>query len=456
MEKLLLAIGVFVIALFTGCVKEMTPENVSQELPASSVKQSLTDLRRPYMPHRVLVKFKKSTGTEKRQRALGLVSGKLKEMVYTQMMKETGEEGVYVLDTPLEVKLAIEKMKASPDVEYVEPDYLVTAAATTSDPYYTGGELWGLNSSSYSTKAYSAWKNDHTGSQSVYVGIIDQGVQVNHPDLQSNVWVNPYDKPDGIDNDGNGYIDDVNGWDFWNNDNTVYDGGATGTEDHHGTHVAGTIGARSNGNGVVGMNWKVTMISCKFMGPQGGYVSGAIKALDYLTDLKKRKGLRIVATNNSWGGGGYSQAMYDAIERSNAANILFVVAAGNGGADAIGDDNDLTASYPSGYTNANVIAVAAMTSSGARSSFSNYGKTSVDIAAPGSDILSTIAGGAYGYLSGTSMATPHVTGACALYAASRSSATAATIKSAILSKGTSTTAFSGKTVTGKRLTVSSF
>ena len=158
-----------------------------------------------------------------------------------------------------------------------------------------------------------------------------------------------------------------------------------------------------------------------------------------------------MATNNSWGGGGYSQALYDAISRANAGNILFIAAAGNGGNDGVGDNNDAVASYPSNYNLPNIIAVAAITSSGAKSSFSNYGATTVDLGAPGSGIISTTAFNSYSSYSGTSMATPHVTGAAALYASVKTGSNAAAIKSAILSSAVPTSSLSGKTVTGGRL-----
>ena len=221
-----------------------------------------------------------------------------------------------------------------------------------------------------------------------------------------------------------------------------------------------------NGTGVAGVNWNVTMISAKFLGRRGGTTANAIKAVDYITDLKTRHGLNIVATNNSWGGGGFSQALLDAINRGGNADILFIAAAGNGGSDGVGDNNDSTASYPSNYQcTANgsydcVIAVAAITSTGARSSFSNYGATTVDLGAPGSAIYSTLPtkqnGSTYGSYSGTSMATPHVTGAAALYAASHLSATAAQIRSAILGSTVPTPSLAGRTVTGGRLNVSGF
>jgi len=308
----------------------------------------------------------------------------------------------------------------------------------------------------YGSQAGEAWARGNTGANTVYIGVIDEGVQWAHEDLAANIWVNPYDPADGIDNDGNGYVDDLRGWDFDGNDNTTYDG----TQDDHGTHVAGTIGAvGGNGKGVAGVVWNVKIITAKFLGRRGGTTANAIKAVDYITDLKTRHALNIIATNNSWGGGGFSQALQDAIERANQAGILFIAAAGNGGSDGVGDDNDATPSYPASYPNTNIIAVAAITSTGAKASYSNYGATSVDIGAPGSGIYSTLPNktkNGYGSYSGTSMATPHVTGAVALYAASHSGASAAEIKQAILDSAIPTPSLAGKCVTGGRLNVGGF
>jgi len=314
----------------------------------------------------------------------------------------------------------------------------------------------------FGSQAEKAWDAGLVGSKSVVVGIVDEGFQIDHPDIAANVWVNPFDAPDGIDNDGNGYVDDVNGWDFNSNDKTVYDG----AEDDHGTHVAGTIGGvGGNGTGVAGVNWNVTMISTKFLGPNGGTLANAVKALDYLTDLKNRHGINIVASNNSWGGGGYSSALHSAIIRGANAGILFIAAAGNGGSDGLGDNNDSVANYPSNYSTLQgttttkaasyeaVVAVAALNSNGLLASYSNYGSTTVDIAAPGTGIYSTLPGGGYGTYSGTSMATPHVSGSAALYAAAYPAASAKQVRDAILGTARPTSSLTGKTATGGRLDV---
>jgi subtilisin family serine protease len=303
-------------------------------------------------------------------------------------------------------------------------------------------------SNSFGSQAGEAWVNK-TDCSSVYVGIIDEGMMFTHEDLAGNVWTNPYDPVDGVDNDGNGYIDDVHGWDFAGNDNTVYDGSG----DDHGTHVSGTIAAKGgNGKGVAGVCWQIRLISVKFLGNNGGTTANAIKAVNYVTDLKTRHGLKIVATNNSWGGGGYSIGLYNAIESAGAADILFVAAAGNSGVNM-----ESSPQYPASYPNANIISVAAIDNLGNLASWSNYGSTSVDLGAPGVSIWSTVPNrknhSAYSSYSGTSMATPHVTGAAALYAAAHPTATAATIKGAILSTTVQTGSLSGKTVTGGRLNI---
>lgn len=414
-----------------------------------------------HLPNEVLVQYRPGVSAQQKADALGRVGAVLEENVVNGPWRRDGKGDLDLAKLPpgIGIAAAVRRLEADPAIEFAEPNWIYYHNATSNDPYFTNGSLWGMYGSTtspanqYGSQAAAAWAAGKTGGGTVYVGIIDEGIQHSHADLKANMWENPFDPVDGIDNDGNGLVDDVRGWDFDGKNNTTYDG----TQDDHGTHVAGTIGATGgNGIGVAGVCWNVKIITLKFLGRRGGSLANAIKAVDYLTDLKTRHGLNIVASNNSWGGGGYSAALFDAIGRANAANILFVAAAGNGGSDGVGDNNDTTASYPSNYTQSNVIAVAAITSTGGLASWSNYGATTVDLGAPGSGIYSTLPGDKYGSYSGTSMATPHVTGACALYASLIPGATAAQIKAAILNSTTSTPSLIGKTATGGRLNVSGF
>ncbi len=425
------------------------------------------------VPGELLVQFRAGTTHEYKIHALGKIGGEVVEAIRTQAMNDE-DHGDLVLvrfRPDLPEQAAIHSMKDDPAVEFAEPNWIYTHQATANDPYYTNSSLWGMYGdqtspvNQYGSQAGEAWAAGHTGSNSVYVGIIDEGIQFTHPDLKDNVWTNPYEiANNGIDDDGNGYIDDIHGWDFDGNNNTIYDGGISGNSDNHGTHVTGTIaGMGNNGIGVAGVNWHVTYISAKFLGRSGGTLANAVKAVDYITYLKTSRGLNIVATNNSWGGGGFSQALLNAINRGGDAGILFIAAAGNGGSDGVGDNNDAISSYPSNYICTSksknydcVIAVAAITSTGAKASFSNYGATKVDLGAPGSGIWSTTAYNKYSSYSGTSMATPHVTGAAALYASVHPGVTALEIKNAILSSTIPTTSLSGKALTNGRLNVGGF
>ena len=420
-----------------------------------------------FVPNELLVQFLPDTPMVERDAVRGLANATLTKEIHTRTMKATNTgvlERIHLPDN-MPVHAAMKMLAGNPFVAAAEPNWIYTAASVSNDPYYTNGSLWGMNSddtptaigpsgttNAYGSQAEKAWNDGMTGSSSVVVGVIDEGFQYNHPDLINNAWVNPGEiAGDGIDNDGNGYIDDIHGWDFYNDDNTVYDG----TGDDHGTHVAGTIGGQGgNGIGVAGVNWDVTMISAKFLGPTSGSTAGAIAAVDYLTDLKVNYGVNVVASNNSWGGGGYSSLLEAAITRGANADILFISAAGNANAN-----NDSGSYYPANYnTTAGagydaVVSVASITSSGARSSFSSYGATTVDIGAPGSSITSTLPSNTYGSYSGTSMATPHVAGAVALYASQFPNASGQEIRDAILSTATATPSLAGLTVTGGRLDV---
>jgi subtilisin family serine protease len=282
--------------------------------------------------------------------------------------------------------------------------------------------LFNLQSNMDRIRAPAAW-DISTGSNQVVVAIIDSGVDYNHLDLNANMWRNPGETAgNGVDDDGNGVVDDVYGYNAINNSGNPMD------DNNHGTHCAGVIGARGNdGQGVAGVNWQIKMVAVKFLASNGsGWLSDAIKAVDYVTTLRNR-GVNVVATNNSWGGGGYIQPLADAITRSRNAGILFIAAAGNNN-----NDNDAAPSYPASYQIDNIVSVAALDQYNARASFSNYGATSVHIGAPGVSIPSTTIGNGYQYMSGTSMAAPHVTGVVAALAA-RSGRARAELRAALLS-----------------------
>lgn len=472
-QRIAILVSIIFLLSFSACKKDLrqitAQEEASSSAPSSVQGEGQSGTN--HVPNEILVKFIKGTSEKGRANALARIGGNVAEKILTRMMERFGDnDGIYLVHTSLNALEAKGKLKGDVTIEYAEPNYIYTHDATSNDPYFTSGSLWGMYgpgtspANQYGSQAASAWAAGHTGSSTVFVGVIDEGAMYNHEDLVGN-FGNPSEiAGNRIDDDGNGYIDDTYGWDFVNNDNTTFDG----IQDDHGSHVSGTIGAKGgNSIGVAGINWNIKIISAKFLGTNGGTTANAIKAVDYITDLKTRDGLNVVATNNSWGGGGFSQALQDAIERANTANILFVAAAGNGGSDGIGDNIDASPSYPAAYPNANIISVAAISSSGSLASFSNYGLTSVDLGAPGVGVYSTLPvstrrgskvtiSSGYGSYSGTSMATPHVTGGCALYASTHPGSSAATIKSAILSSTVATSTLTGKCVTGGRLNVSGF
>ncbi|KFN46426.1 S8 family peptidase [Arenimonas metalli] len=427
------------------------------------------DQGRPHVAGELIVKFRDGTDAVAQQRAMGRANGTFRDNLSPNGNGRGVGGDVALLSVKGHRNLAdaIAALEADGDVEYAEPNWIMTHSATSNDPYYTGGSLWGMYgdatspANQYGSQAGEAWAQPEGATcGDVLIGIIDEGYMYTHEDLAANAFTNPGEIPgNGIDDDGNGYVDDVYGWDFDGNNNTVFDG----VGDDHGTHVAGTIGAvGGNSTGVAGVCWTVRLMNAKFLGSRGGTTANAIKSVDYFTDLKIRHGLNLVATNNSWGGGGYSQALKDAIDRAGAADILFIAAAGNSGSD-----NDATASYPSGYSSSNIIAVAATTSTGGLASYSQYGATTVDIGAPGSGIWSTVpkASGkgknativsGYASYNGTSMATPHVAGAAALYAYRNPGSTAAQIKAAILGSAVPTPSLQGKVLTNGRLDVSGY
>lgn len=331
------------------------------------------------------------------------------------------------------------KLNAEVDIEYAEPDYIrKISTAPEAEPYYR--YLWGLKNTTRAgidINVESAW-NVTQGNENVVVGILDSGIDFNHIDIKPNIWTNIKEIPNnGIDDDSNGYIDDFYGWDFLYNNNNSFDSNG------HGSHIAGTIAAPVNNLGIVGVAPSVKVMALK-VGDNEGYIytSAIISAINYATKM----GVKIF--NSSYGGEYYSQAEMDAMKRANA---LFIAASGNGeynGYENVGVNNDLKPQYPANYDLPNVISVASVSETGEISKFSNYGVTSVDIAAPGEYIFSTILSNTYSYYSGTSMAAPHVAGVAALLLSYKNDLTIADLRKYLLGSPNKLSSLNGKVVTG--------
>lgn len=419
-----------------------------------------------HAPSELLVQFRASADASARAASLKAVAGHAASVVRAAR-SGSGELLRVRLPQGASVAAAARILAGHGAVEFAEPNWTYSAQGSTDprvadDPYYTNGTTWGVYGANtantpneFGTGADAVWAKGNVCSNNVYVGLLDTGLMTTHADFAKNVWANQFDAAESTDEDGNGYVDDVNGWDFFNGDNTLFDG----LVDAHGTQVAGIIGSQGgNGKGVPGMCWKVNMIGAKIMETGEGNADNAVKALDYLVDLVQRHGIKVSAVNASWGGAGYSDALKQAIQRAGDAGIVFVAAAGNGG-----DNIDTKPFYPASYKLPNMINVAAITKSGNLAGYSNWGPGTVDIGAPGSNIATAnvaYKNGAYkstyASMSGTSWAAAFVTGAVALYATNNVHATPAEIKAAIIAAAKPTTSLSGKVSSGGRLDVSGF
>lgn len=336
------------------------------------------------------------------------------------------------------------------DVEYAEPNYVISIEATPADSYF--GNMWGLKNTGQTggvpgadIGATAAW-DLATGNTSAAVGVLDSGIDYNHPDLAANVWAAPAQFT--VTLGGRSLTCPAGSRGF----NAIAFTCDPLDDNGHGTHAAGTIGATGNNSaGVTGVNWTTRLIGVKMLDANGsGTTAQAVNAIDFLIQANAAfanaaRPLNVRVLSASWGGPGYSQSLVDAINRANTNNMLFAAAAGNSGVNT-----DSSPHYPSGYNAPNIIAVAATDASDRRASFSNYGATSVDLAAPGVSILSTTRGGSYGYMSGTSMATPHVSGVAAL-ALSYCQLSTAAVRDLILRSIDPVASMAGLSVTGGRL-----
>jgi thermitase len=364
----------------------------------------------PHVPGEVVVKVRKGT-MGKLLAKKSLLGAELKKTMNLTagdyMVFKTYAKSTFTL---------MNELRALPEVLYAEPNFIYKAVGSDANSDSLYDKLWGLNNTGsnepdrnggYSgsvglagsdINAEKAWAITK-GSKKVVIAVIDTGIDYNHPDLKDNMWVNTSEVAgNGKDDDSNGYIDDVYGWNAQADNGNPMDGNA------HGTHCAGTIGARHNSIGVAGVMNDVSLMAVKFLSDSGsGSLADAVEAIDYATKMN------VDIMSNSWGGGGFSQTLEDAIKAARNKGILFVAAAGNDGTN-----NDSSPQYPSNYQVDNVVSVAAHTNGDSMATFTCYGKRTVHVAAPGHNILSTTPNNGYKVFSGTSMATPHVSGVLGL------------------------------------------
>jgi subtilisin family serine protease len=396
-------------------------------------------------PAQVVVRFEVDASAEDRADARDAVDAELErglELPRTQLLElEPG--------APLDEAAA--DLEREPGVRWAEPNLRRSSGATVNDPYF--GYLWGLRNAGQlvqgrggtpgvDVRATLAWDIATGGGGPV--AVVDSGVDARHPDLAPRIWANPAEiAGNGADDDRNGYVDDTRGWDWVGEDPDPQD------ENGHGTHVAGTIAGTGNDHvGVVGVAPTASVLPLRVLGADGnGSVADLVDAYAYAA----QKGVRVV--NLSLSGSSFSRAERDAL--AAAPGVLFVAAAGNGGSDGVGDDNDAGGAYPCAYDLPNVLCVAAIDRDGGLAAFSNYGRGSVDLAAPGVGVLSDLpvrSGEAqYGYASGTSMATPHVAGAAALLAGATAAPSPGALRRALLESVESTPSLAGRVATGGRL-----
>ncbi|MBX3364521.1 MAG: S8 family serine peptidase [Phycisphaeraceae bacterium] len=387
-----------------------------------------------YSPTSIFVRFAPYMDHAMQRQVLDAVGGAV-------VLRYTLVPGLMLVDPGVSVEHAVEVLGAMPGVIYSEFDLVYRLDDVPNDPLF--GLQWGLQNrgqfiagvsgtAGADIGAVEAW-NEFTGEASFPIAVLDSGVQWSHPDLAANIWINPGEVAgNGVDDDNNGFVDDIRGWDFYSNNNNPMD------LNGHGTHVAGTIGAAgNNGVGVTGVAWQCSIVPLRVAGPNGLFASDVIRALQYCTAMNIR------VSNNSWSSRGYSAAIFDAISAMIPHGHIFVCAAGNEGIDI-----DRSPRYPASYNLPNMITVAATGSRDLRAAFTNIGPSQVHLGAPGVEIYSTALGGRYAFRSGTSMAAPHVAGVVALIYAQNPSWTFTQVRERVLGTVRPVAALNGRTVTG--------
>ena len=482
-----LVFALLILVLLSAAILFVPDSGATRQIPAATSAANQSDTgtkrRRPeFVAGEALVRFKRNrafegatqvvvpdeaTPGQARQRsgAQGLAGS---EQISVNVERFEGSDLVdglrLVRMAPADTGKALAALAARDDVLYAAPNYILQSDLDPDDQRFL--ELYGMQK----IGAPLAWDNNNTGNKSVVVGVIDSGIDINHPDLQANIWTNP--NPGSIagfgpkvqlsnstytvnEGDGAAVISvkrdpgDLHGFDFVNNSGTI-------PAENHATHVAGTIGAvGNNAIGVVGVNWQVSLMSLRFINQatNNGTDADAIRAYNYARQMRElwgtsngTQGANIRVLNASYGGGGYSQAAADAINAVGQSGILLVAAAGNSNTN-----NDTAPHYPSSYSLPNVIAVTGTNQND--DPVYNFGARSVMLSAPASDILSTLPGNTYNTLSGTSMATPHVTGAAALLCAENPNLSVNQLRALLSFNGDEVPALQGKTLTGRRLNV---
>ncbi len=423
--------------------------------PSSTAAGALEE----YDPRSVIVRFKPVSGAAAQRSVQAATLARIGatfldrngDGVYDRFANLDRSGRMMKLDLPSSttVELALAALRKDPAVLYAEPNYRIRATGVPNDPRFS--QLYGLHNTGQTggthdadVDAPEAW-NLSTGSRNVVVGIVDSGIDYNHEDLAANMWINPHEiAGNGIDDDDNGVIDDLHGA------NLIDGTGDPMDENSHGTHCAGTVGAvGDNGVGVAGVAWNVSLMAIKFLDANaGGTLEGAVASMDYAVGMKNA-GVNLRVLSNSWAGGPFFQSLYDGIEATNAAGILFVASSANN----FGNDNDVNPVYPSSYDHENIISAAATDHDDEVAAFSNIGPTTVDLAAPGDAVISTVLNNGYAPKSGTSMSTPHVAGAAALLLSVRPSLTTAQIKELLMSTGDELPSLAGQVLSGRRLNV---
>jgi subtilisin family serine protease len=365
--------------------------------PRSRAKQQLskrTKSARPrFVPGEVLVRYRtESMAQSKTGRTM--IATREGRQLSVQVEHFDGSDLVKGLRlarvAPENTLQAVAALRNQPDVLYAEPNYILRAAVVPNDEHFQAGRQYGLAK----IGAQQVWDNFTTGSSSVVVGVVDQGIDITHQDLQANIWTNPAETPgNGVDDDGNGFIDDVRGYNFVNNNGTVF---SNTDPETHASHVAGIIGGvGNNAIGVTGVNWTARLMSLKFLDAEGfGDTVDAIRACNYAKQMRdlwlssgNTKGANVRVLNASFGGAGFTQSFQDSINALNTSGILFVAAAGNVDNGTREPNNDLVPHFPSNFDVPNIISVAATNQADNLSSFSHFGATSVDLGAPGESVL---------------------------------------------------------------------